>query len=86
MYKIMYKKFEGRVRHRPLNAGLRSSPSRIQDTPGASRRQRYQQLDAMRVGPAACVVRIQDHTFIADHNGQLLKASWNGLRSYQINR
>jgi hypothetical protein len=42
------------------------------------------QVDAMRVGPAACVVRIQDHTFIEDHNGQLLKASWNGLRSYQI--
>jgi len=28
----MYKKFEGRVRRRPLNAGLRSSPSRIQET------------------------------------------------------
>src|SRR5215472_3428880 len=32
MYKIMYKKFEGRVRRPPLNAGLRSSPSRIQET------------------------------------------------------
>ena len=32
MYKIMYKKFEGRVSRRPLNAGLRSSPSRIQDS------------------------------------------------------
>jgi len=28
----MYKKFEGRVSRRPLNAGLRSSPSRIQDS------------------------------------------------------
>ena len=32
MYKIMYKKFEGRVSRRPPNAGLRSSPSRIQDS------------------------------------------------------
>src|SRR6516225_10495012 len=53
MYKIMYKKFEGRVSRRPLNAGLRSSPSRIQDSirelpdGNVSR-----QVDAMRVGPA----------------------------------
>src|SRR6516225_3096067 len=47
MYKIMYKKFEGRVRRRPLNAGLRSSPSRI-----SSRRQRFvRQVHATRVGP-----------------------------------
>src|SRR6516165_6678582 len=70
MYKIMYKKFEGRVSRRPLNAGLRSSPSRIQHsirelTDGNVSRQ----VDATRVGRAACVVRIQDHTFIADHSG-----------------
>jgi hypothetical protein len=53
MYKIMYKKFEGRVSRRSLNAGLRSSPSRIQDSirelpdGNVSR-----QVDAMRVGPA----------------------------------
>ena len=62
-------KFEGRVRRRPLHAGLRSSPSRIQDSirelPDGNV---SQQVDATRVGPAACVVRIQDHTFIADHN------------------
>src|SRR5215467_874247 len=55
MYKIMYKKFEGRVRRGPLNAGMRSSPSRIQDSirelpdGNVSR-----QVDAMRMGPAAC--------------------------------
>ena len=45
--------FEGRVRRRPLNAGLRSSPFRI-----SSRRQRFvRQVHATRVGPAACVQR-----------------------------
>jgi len=47
--------FEGRVSRRPLNAGLRSSPSRIQDSirelpdGNVSRR-----VDAMWVCPAAC--------------------------------
>jgi len=50
MYKIMYKKFEGRLSRRHLNAGLRSSPFRI-----SSRRQRFvRQVHAMRMGPAAC--------------------------------
>jgi hypothetical protein len=31
MYKIVYKKSEGRLTSRFLNAGLRSSPSRIQE-------------------------------------------------------
>jgi hypothetical protein len=52
VYKIMYK-IECRVSRRPLNAGLRSSPSRIQDSirelpdGNVSR-----QVHAMRVGPA----------------------------------
>ena len=45
MYKIMYKKFEGRVSSRPLNAMLRSSPSRYRTASGSF------QVDAMRVSP-----------------------------------
>ena len=51
-------KFEGRVRRRPLHAGLRSSPSRIQDSirelPDSNT---SRQVDAMRVGPVACARR-----------------------------
>jgi len=85
MYKIMYNKFEGRVSRRPLNARLRSLSSRIQE--------RIRELpDGNVLGRSTRRGWVPRHalsgfkiTHIADHNGQLLKASWNGLRSYQIN-
>jgi len=45
MYKIMYKKFEGRVSRRPLNAGLRS------------RRQRFSAGRRDAGGACACTAR-----------------------------
>jgi hypothetical protein len=53
----MYKKFEGRVSRRPLNARLRSSPSRIQDSVrelpdgNVSRQDRVPARDARRPDP-----------------------------------
>src|SRR5215469_3200785 len=68
MYKIMYNNSKAECVVGLLTPGCAPPLPVYRTASGSFPTATFQQVDATRVGPAACVVRIQDHTFIADHN------------------